>query len=303
MPLRRALLLAVGVAAVGFAAIFVKLARAPSLSIALYRNAFAAAVLLPLALARRPGELRRLTARQWAAAIGAGALLAIHFATWISSLALTTVASSVVLVSASPVFSAAGSRLLFRERTSRAALLGIAVALAGAGVVSGGDIALSGRALAGDLLALAGAVTASGYFLAGRGLRQEISLLTYVAVAYTACAVVLVPIAIVGGAPLGGLPARSWIMFALLALVPQLVGHTTFNYLLRDMDATLVGIAVMGEPIVSTALAALLLRQVPPWTALAGGAVLLAGVYVALVGQSRAAAGRARAAPVELPLE
>jgi drug/metabolite transporter (DMT)-like permease len=287
MPLRQAATLAIGVVAVGFAAIFIRLADAPSLTIALYRNALAAAVLLPLALTRHRDEIRKLSRRQWLIALGSGALLAIHFATWISSLALTTVAASVVLVTTGPIFTAAGQRVFLHEPVSRRTFEGILVGLAGTAIVAGGGFALSSSAAVGDLLALAGAVTAAGYFLAGRSLRRDVSLLTYVALVYATCAVLLFLMVLVSGAALTGFDGQTWVMFVLLALVPQLVGHTTFNYLLRDLDATFVAIAVMGEPVVSTVLALGFFGEVPPWTAVAGGLLILAGIYVAAAGEGR----------------
>jgi len=285
MPARHALLLAVGVVAVGFAAIFIRLADAPSLSIAFYRNAIAAAILLPLALARRSHELRRLTRPQLGIALLSGAFLALHFATWISSLALTSVASSVVLVTAAPVFTAAAGRVLFGQRIARGVVVGIVVALVGTVVITGGDLAVAGSAAVGDVLALCGAVAGAGYFIAGARLRQSLSALTYAAVVYATCAAILLPCALVSGARLTGFSGQTWGMLFLLALVPQILGHTTFNYLLRDLDPTLIAIGIMGEPIVSTLLAIAFFGQLPSlWTVL-GGALVLAGIYVAVTGE------------------
>ena len=302
---RRVALLVMAVTAVSFSAIFIREARAPSLSIALWRNVMAAAVVFPAALLLRRDELRRLNRRQVGVAVLSGALLAVHFAVWIASLSYTTIAASVVLVTASPIFVAAASRALFGERVARITFVGILVGLAGAALVSGGDLALSGRAAFGDGLAVLGALAAGGYFLAGRRLRQDLSLLTYVGIVYAVCAVLLVPIALVGGAPFTGFPARTWVMFALLAAVPQLLGHTTFNFLLKDTTATLVAISVMGEPIGSTLLGLAFFAEVPPWTAVAGGLLILVGIYVATTAQAR---NRRRAdpgvgPPVPVPVE
>jgi drug/metabolite transporter (DMT)-like permease len=292
MPARSLVLLVIGVVAVGFAAIFIRYADAPSLSIAFYRNAFAAAVLLPLAIARHPGEIRGLSRRQVGIAALSGVFLALHFATWISSLALTTVAASVVLVTSAPIFTAAAGRLFFGERVDRRVMMGILLALAGTVVITGGDLRLSERAALGDLLALAGAVAGAGYFLAGRRLRPSMSLLTYVGLVYTICAALLFVIVLAAGDPLGGFDAQTWWMLVLLALVPQILGHTTFNYLLADLDATVVAVAVMGEPVVSALLAVAFFGEVPPWTAVAGGLVLLGGIYVALTDRPGVAAER-----------
>jgi drug/metabolite transporter (DMT)-like permease len=289
MPTRSAVLLVVGTVAVGFAAIFIRAADAPSLSIAFYRNAIAAAILLPLAIVRHPGELRGLTRRQVALMVLSGAFLALHFATWISSLALTTVAASVVLVTSAPIFTVAAERVFFGTRVSRRVMAGILLALLGTLIISGGALAVSGRAALGDLLALVGAVAGAGYFLAGQRLRPAVSLLTYVGVVYAICAALLLAAVLVAGDPLGGFDAETWWMLVLLALVPQIVGHTTFNYLLADLSATVVAVAVMGEPVVSALLAVAFFGEVPSWATIVGGAVLLAGIYVALTSGSRAA--------------
>ncbi|MDP8957142.1 MAG: DMT family transporter [Actinomycetota bacterium] len=293
------LLLIVGVVAVSFAAIFIRVADAPALSTAFYRNAMAAALFLPLAMARRK-EVRSLSSRQFGVAFLSGALLALHFATWIASLSLTTVASSVVLVTTSPIFVAAASRALFGERVGGTTFIGILIGLVGAGIVSGGDFGISRRAAVGDLLALAGAITAAGYLLAGRRLRAEMSLFAYVGVVYTTCALLLLPAAAFGGR-LTGFSGETWLMFGLLAVIPQAVGHTIFNYLLKDMDATLVAISIMGEPVGSTLLALAFFGEVPPWTAIVGGVLILAGIYVAVTRQARTtgAPGTDIAVPVE----
>ncbi len=301
MTPRQALLLTMGVVAVSFSAIFIREANATGLVIAFYRNAFSAAVVLPLVLLipRRRRELVRLTRSQWAIAVLSGLILAGHFATWIPSVKLTTVAASVTLVTASPIFVAAGARALFDERIDRLTLAGILTALAGAAVISGGDFTVSGRAIAGDLLALAGAALAAGYFLAGRHLRQDVSLLAYVGIVYPVAALCLLPVALLSGGRMTGFDARTWWMFVLMAAVPQGLGHTTFNYLLREVDATIVSISILGEPVGSTLLALAFFHEVPPWFALAGGAIALVGIYVAIVGPSRAERRRPAVAPLE----
>ena len=277
-----------------FSAIFIRLAEAPGLTIALYRNVFAGAVVAVLMAARRREELRGVTGPQLRIAVLSGLLLALHFATWIPSLELTTVAASVTLVTASPIVVAALGRLLFGERVSRRTLVGVVVGMAGAALISGGDVAVSARAAAGDALAFAGAVAAAGYFVAGRRLRRDLSLTTYVGIVYSVCAVALLVVALVARVPLAGFDARTWVMFLLLALVSQLFGHTAFNHLLKDVDATVVAVAVMGEPVGSTLLALMFFGEVPPWTAVVGGCLVLVGIYVATV-RSR---GDVEASPV-----
>ncbi|HEV3475569.1 MAG TPA: DMT family transporter [Actinomycetota bacterium] len=288
-------LLVVGVVAVSFAAPLIRLADAPPLVVAFYRNLLATALLLPPALLLRREELRSLNRRDTSALVVAGLLLAIHFSAWIPSVTLTTVAASTVLVATTPVWAAVGSRLLLGERVPGRATAGIAVAVLGAVIISGADVAISARAFAGDALALAGAISAAGYLLAGRRLRQRRSLLVYAVVVYAVCSAALLVAILITGTPLGGYPARSWLMFALLAVGPQILGHTIFNYLLGDVSATVIAVAVMGEPVGASILAFALFGESPSLIAAAGGVLILAGIYVAVSAQSRTAAE----APVE----
>lgn len=294
MAPRHLALLALGVVAVSFSSIFIRWAEAPALSVAFYRNAMAAAVLLPLAIGRHRTEFRSLPRRLWALALLAGALLALHFALWIPSLSYTTVAASTVLVTTQPVWVALMGRALGGS-VSRRTLTGIGLSLAGAVAISGLDFTLSRRAAFGDVLALGGAVAAAGYLFAGRRVRAELSLLTYVGIAYTTCAVLLGVAMVASGKPFTGFQPKVWLLFAVMALVPQFLGHTVFNYLLAHVEAGVVAIAVTGEPIGSTLLALAFFSEVPRWTAFAGGALILAGIYTTVSAQSRPTAD----APIE----
>jgi drug/metabolite transporter (DMT)-like permease len=289
MQPRHALLLLVGVVAVSFSAIFIRLAEAPALTIAFYRTGIAAALLLPFAATRRRAELRALSRKKLGIALLAGAMLALHFAVWITSVEYTTIAASVVLVTTQPIFVAGFSWMLFGDRIRRLVLAGILLALLGAAVISGGDLVSPSRprAVEGDLLALAGAITAAAYFVAGRHLRREVSLPVYAGLAYATCAVILLPMALLSGAELTGFPAETWGLFLLMALVPQMLGHTVFNYLLRHVDATVVAVTVMGEPVGATLLGLAIFGESPPGSALLGGALILVGIYVAITRQAR----------------
>lgn len=294
MSPRRLALLILGVVAVSFSSILIRWADAPALAVAFYRNAMAAAILLPLALLRHREEFRRLSRRGWAITLLSGGLLAAHFALWIPSLSYTTVAASTVLVTTQPVWVALLGRGV-GESASGATLAGIALSVVGAAVISGGDLGLSARAAFGDLLALLGAVAAAGYFLFGRTLRVRLSLLPYVGIVYTTCAVLLAGTMAAAGTPFTGFSPRIWGLFALMALVPQFLGHTVFNFLLAHLRATVVAIAVTGEPVGATLLALAFFGEIPAWTAFAGGAVILAGIYVTVSAQTR----RSASVPIE----
>ena len=276
--------LAVGVLAVSWAAILIRLAEAAPLAIAAWRLLLAGVGTLAFALVARRGELAALPVRGFAALSLAGLALALHFATWIASLRLTTVASSVALVTTQPVFVALLSRLFLGERTRLRAALGIALALLGSAVMAGGDLALGSRALEGDALAVLGAMAAAAYFVVGRTERRRLSLGAYVGVVYPVAAAALVALALAFRSPLSGYDGRTWLALSALALIPQLLGHSLLNWSLRWLSGTLVAVAILAEPVVSTLLAIPVLGERPRWHQIAGGAVLLAGVALAAVG-------------------
>jgi drug/metabolite transporter (DMT)-like permease len=285
--------LALGVLSVSWAAILVRLADAPALAIASWRLVLAGAAALAFALLRRRGELAALDRRALALLGGAGLALSLHFATWISSLRLTSVASSVALVTTQPVWVALLSRALLRERIAPRVTGGIALAVAGGAAMAGGDLALGARALAGDALALAGAVAAALYFVAGRRVRSRLSLGAYVGVVYPAAALGLLALALAAGTPLTGYGPRTWLALALLALVPQLVGHSLLNWSLRWLSGTFVAVTILAEPVMSTVLAIPVLGERPSAAQIAGGLVLLAGVVLAASGEPAARAAAA----------
>jgi drug/metabolite transporter (DMT)-like permease len=295
MSPRNVALLVIGVIAVSFSAPLIRLADAPPLAVALYRNVFAAAVLVSLALSRHRDELRSLARLDWAWLALAGGFLALHFITFIPSVTLTTVAASTVLVSTSAVFAAVGGKVLFGDSARRSTIVGLVIALIGAVLISGGDFRASTRAFLGDVLALSGAVLVAGYFLTGRSLRRRLSLLVYAGIVYSVCAVILMAAVLLSGTPLTGYEPKVWLLFGLMALGPQILGHTTFNFLLRDVSATVIAVAVMAEPVGASLLALLFFGEAPSAIDVIGGLMVLAGIYLGIVGEARR--------PIEAPLE
>lgn len=277
-------LLVVGVVAVSFSAVLVRLADAPALAQAFYRCAFAAAVVLPLGVARHADGYRSLSRAQWGLAVLSGSFLAGHFATWIPSLSYTSVAASTVIVTTQPLWVALFGGIA-GERTSRRALAGIAVAIVGTLVITGGDLGGGGRALFGDLLAMAGAACAAVYVLAGRRLRQELSVIVYTSIVYTTAALALAVCVAASGTPFTGYPAETWLLFVLMTIGPQFLGHSVFNYVLGHVKASVVAIAVMAEPVGATLLAMVILGETPSAGVVIGGALILLGVYVAIVSE------------------
>ena len=277
----RYLVLALGVVSVSFAAIFIRLADAPPLVIAAYRLCIASLLIDPVAWVRSRHELRRLARRDVILSVLSGAFLALHFGLWIASLSYTTVATSVVLVTASPVFVAIASYFLFGEKLTRQTILGIVVCLIGAVLIGYGNWQLGSQPFLGGVLALLGALAVAGYMLIGRRLRQNIGILSYASLTYTSAGILLLMAVLVAGNPLVGYSSNTCLMLVLLAIVPQLIGHSSLNWSLRFVSATLVTIAVLGEPVGATALAYLILDEVPTWTEIGGGILILAGIFFA----------------------
>ncbi len=288
-------LLALGIVAASVSAPLIRLADAPPLAIAFWRNAIGAAVLLSLSFARRRDEVRALGRRDIGGLLVAGVFLAAHFAAFVPAVTMTTVAAATVLGNTQPVWAALGARLVFGDRVPPRVLAGIAVALVGAALISGGDFGTSRRAFLGDVFAVVGAIAVAGYFLAGKALRSRLSVVVYAAFVYAVCAMVLLVVVVATATPLFGFDAETWLWLGLMALGPQIIGHTTFNYLLQDLDATSVGIAVMAEPVGASLLAFALFGEVPTALAVLGGVVIVGGIIVAITAESR----RQLVAPVE----
>lgn len=278
-------LLAFGVLAVSVAAILIRYADgAEPLAIAFWRCAAGAVALAPFG---RKG-FAKLAGGGWKLPLVAGAFLAVHFGTWITSLEKTTVANSVLLVSTTPVFTALAARYLFKEKMRQAVWVGIALTLAGTALIAlpgGGE----GKAsLFGDTLALLGAVTVAGYTLAGQFSRQRLGIVEYSVITYGAAALLLLPVCLAAGIPLWGYPASTWLALAGIVIGPQLLGHTVLNFVLKDLDSTTVSAAVMAEPPIAIALAFLLFSETPSVWVYPAGLAILCGILLVSVNRDQA---------------
>jgi drug/metabolite transporter (DMT)-like permease len=276
--------LAIGVISVSFAAVFIRLADAPSLVIATYRMCLAALILAPFTIKLAGSELRQISGKNLAMMLLAGGFLALHFGLWITSLSYTSVATSVVLVTATPIFTAIASYLLFKEKLTVKIVLGITISIGGSVLIGYGNWSIGTSELLGAGLALAGALAVAGYLLIGRKIRRTTGLLSYTFVTYSSAAVLLLITTIASGHSLSGYSGNTYLMFILLALIPQILGHSSLNWSLKFMPATMVTIAVLGEPIIATILAFLILNESPTLNEIIGGLLILGGIYIAFRG-------------------
>jgi drug/metabolite transporter (DMT)-like permease len=280
------LALIAGVLAVSTGAIFARLADAPALVIAAYRVGIAALILLPLAWWRARAELQRLTAADYGLAILAGLFLALHFATWISSLSYTSVATSVILVNTNPLWVGLLTPLLSTDRLHRFTIFGIVLSVVGGVIIGVGDSTADGtQALWGDFLALIGGVCAALYLLLGRNLRRKLSLLAYVTVCYGSAALILWAMVLAAQLPISGFSAQTYTMFVAMALIPQLIGHSSYNWALRWFSPSVIAVSLLGEPIGSAILAYFIFAEGVTWLTMLGGSVILAAIFLAARGE------------------
>ncbi len=290
---RLATTLLLGVVAVSSAAPIIRLAGAPALTVAAWRLALAALVALPIAALRARGEWRAWPPRTKRLLALSGICLGLHFALWIRSLELTSIASSVLFVTTTPIWTGIASHALLGERLAARQIVGIMVAVAGSALVGGADLGPGRHALLGDALAVGGSWAVSAYFLVGRVVRRDVSLVAYVGATYAIAAATLVLLAALFGAPLLGISTRTLICVAALAAGPQLLGHSSFNWALRYLPAAVVTVIVLAEPIGATLLAAAFLGERPSALQALGGAVLLAGIALAACGERTTRPGAA----------
>ena len=267
-------ILAVGVVSVSVSAILIRYAReAEPLAISMWRCTAGALALLPFA---RFGATSTLDLKM---PVIAGIFLAVHFATWITSLELTSVAASVLLVSTTPIFVAGAAALFFKERLSGAGWLGVALSFAGAGIIAAGQGG-GESSMGGNLLALAGGATAGGYLLAGRVSRRDLGINEFAVLTYGTAAICLLPACLLGQVPLWGYDGQTWLAIAGMVIGPQLLGHTLINLVLDDLDTTTVSMTIMVEPIIATILAFSLFQETPSGLIYPGGVAILIGIYL-----------------------
>ncbi len=292
-PVRLVATLTIGILAVSCGAVFVRLASAPALAVSAYRVLWSTLLFAPVAALGPVRELSAVTRREWLQLAISGSALALHFALWIASLSYTTVASSVLLVDTTPFFIGVASQWFFDKPCPRRFWVGLAVAFFGCLVIFRGDWSQSQASMKGNALALGGAVAVAVYLMVGARARQRLSLIAYVWPVYGIAAAVLFAVCALAGTPLRGFPAATYLYLFLLGLVPQCIGHTTYNWSLRWLSPALVALIGLAEPVGASILAWFVLHEGLTATKLAGGAIVLFGIYWATRPAEAATGGRA----------
>lgn len=278
------LALGFGILCISSSGILVKILetrKLPLLGVACYRMLFASLILaLPTIIWHRE-QLIKLNLTQIKSLVLAGMFLALHFGTWTMSIAYIPVARSVLLVTCHPIFTLLASRIFLKEKFSIRNLMAILLAFLGIIVILSESISgLAKGSLPGDLLALAGAVSIVGYIIIGKRLRTEMNIFNYATSVYTVCTIFLIPVALKAGATPNVFTKSDYLVLLGLAIIPTLGGHTVFNLLLKDVSATLISIAFLGEPLGASLLAWLIWGEVPSFLTFIGGGFVLVGIYL-----------------------
>lgn len=281
------LVILIGVLSVSLSAIFVKLANAESGVIAFYRMFFSVIIMAPLFLWKYNNEVKRVTKRDWLFSSIAGVFLAFHFILWFESLRYTSVASSTVLVTLQPLFAFIGTALFFKEKISIKTILAGGIAIMGSVCISLGDFQLSGTAFYGDLLALIACALVTAYLLFGQDVRKRLSLVTYTMIVYGVSTITLFFYVVIKGESFGPYPTNDWLWFILLAIVPNLLGHTLFNWAIKYVSTNVVSVAILFEPIGAAILAMVIFKEYLVATQIIGGLVVLLGIVLFVVDEKK----------------
>ena len=272
--------IAIGVISVSLSAIFVKMSSAESAVIAFYRMLFSVLIMSPIFLLKYKSELKLLQKKDWLFSIIAGVFLAFHFIIWFESLNYTSVASSTVLVTLQPIFAFIGTYLFFKEKVAFQSIVAVIVAIGGSLLISWGDFRVSGDALYGDILALIACAFITGYLLFGQDVRKRLSLMTYTMVVYSVSTITLFFYVLFMGQSFGPYESNEWFWFVLLAIIPNLLGHTLFNWSLKWVSTNTISIAILFEPVGAAVLAFFIFHENLILSQVIGGIIVILGILM-----------------------
>ncbi len=262
--------------------IIIRFSEAPALVIAAYRMLFTCCLLSFPVYIKNRSELKSLHKNDYLLCLISGIFLALHFASWIQSIQMTTIANSTILVSCSPIFVAAINYFLLKEKITGKMAAGIAMSLIGTVMIGMSSYQADGTAIMlGNVLAFMGAVFVAGYLVIGGIVRKTVSAGVYVFIVYSASALVLFFMCFASGTPVYPYPLREFVLFFLLAFFSSILGHTVYNYLMKYFSSTLISISTLMEPVFASLMAALIFKEIPPVYTVLGGIIIIGGIYLA----------------------
>jgi drug/metabolite transporter (DMT)-like permease len=290
-PIRPGLALAAGVLCLSTGAIFARLADAPAYVVAFYRTGIAALLMGVVALLRYRGEFVKISRTDMRHCMCGGLFLAVHFVAWLWALEHTSVAVAVLLVNTCPIWVALMTPFTTRDPMGRAMLVGIGLSLIGGALVVWQDLAAHPHGLKGDLLAILGAIAVSVYLISGRKARERLPLPVYATICYGTAALALLGCILISGTSLVGFTSSTWLAILGMALVSQLVGHSSANYALRWMSAGTIAVVLLGEPVLGGLMAWAFFGETLTAIALGGMALVLVGIVLTLPTRASSAKG------------
>ena len=269
-------LIFIAVVSVSFAAIFIRFSSAPPLTIATFRLGISSILILPIFLLYSEKKYQKEDIKLF---VLAGFFLSLHFFSWITSLKYTSIMNSTVLVTTNPLFVAIFSYILFKKRTDKKTIIAIIISILGSFLMSYSGRFSSGKAF-GNILALLGAVFASLYLISSSVLRKRYKVLDLIFPVYTISFLFLLLFSFSLKVPLFGFPLKEYTLFFLLALIPQVIGHSIFNWSLKFFSPTFIAITILGEPIGATLLGILFFRETPSVLDIIGGILIISGILI-----------------------
>lgn len=278
------LLLGAGIFILSFSGILIKLATAPPLIIAFYRMLFTSIIITPVFFYKYRSHLKYFLDYRPAVV---GIFLSIHFFLWMSAFEYTSVANAVIFIAIQPLFTLLLEFLFAREDLREGVILGIIMALIGSVIISIGDLNMLFSGIRGDLLALSASFFAACYLFVGRSLRKEIDYFPYIYIIYTYTAFFLGLLVLITATPARGYQPLNYLYFLGLAVGPTLVGHSSLNYSVRFIPTTIVSLAILGEPVITTILAWIIIGEKITMVTIIGGMLIMIGIYLAVTGKNR----------------
>jgi drug/metabolite transporter (DMT)-like permease len=274
------LIVIIGVIFVSFSSALIKASSAPALIIATYRLAITVILMAPSTLIKSKNELKAVDIKSLCLCILSGIFLALHFATWITSIKYTSIASAAVLVNTHPIFIVVLTYIIFKDKINRKSLISITMTLLGGVIISSGDRSLGSNVFLGDILAAAGAAFIAFYMVIGRIMRQRLSAVSYTFIVYVSCTITLLLLDIITKTSFGPYSLKEWAIFLGLAVFCTILGHSIFSWSLEYVKPTFLSVAVLGEPVFATIWAAIFFLEFPNTWNVIGSIIIIAGIYL-----------------------
>lgn len=268
--------------------IIIRFSEAPALVISAYRMLFTSLMLLIPVVINNRSEFKKITKKEYMLCTVSGIFLAFHFASWISSIKMTTVANSTILVSCSPIFVALANYFISKEKLGRKMAVGISMSLAGTIIIAmGSSKEAASNMMLGNILAFLGAIFVAGYLVIGGIARKNLSAGIYVFIVYSVSTAVLFIMCIISETPIYPYSSKEFLLFIALAFFCSILGHTVYNYMVKYVSSTMISVSTLSEPIFASVLALLIFREIPSIYTLIGGMIIIAGIFYYLVSQTK----------------